>query len=317
MSKIVSDEGHGLPSLAAAGSGDAAEASESALVARLDSNIQSTQPAAKPATVSTTKSNTPTTYAPDITEVSNDKDQLASLRGQGRYFGVEDPEEVPICSNCQRRGHIKRQCKVVICHACGMVDDHYESQCPKSMVCTNCGGKGHFRTNCKEPIKRLFCQECESKNHSNDRCPTIWRDYIVQPQADKCAFPMEMVYCYNCAQRGHYGDECTEWRVSKTPNLNGSAFSGENLPKKLIGQYYSNINKVGKKRSYNQSNYNFMPPPGYNNKKGAASGPSKSGFLPLRPQGHRNSGNVGNGNKRKYSSNNKGGAYSNFNKKRY
>lgn len=294
---VVQDEGQGL-AMAPRGARD------EDLVARLDQNIENQKSAAAQddSRANSRRPGGDVVYAPELGEVANDKDALATLRGQGRYFGVTDPDvDLPVCSNCQRRGHIRSQCKVVVCHACGKVDDHYESQCPNSMVCSNCGEKGHFRNNCTHKRKHLFCQECESHNHTSDRCPTIWRDYIVRPvgKDTKVPYPSATIFCYNCADKGHYGDECRLPRTSKTPNLNGSAFSGENLPKTLVGQYFTNFkNSAGHstKRRYEDafSNYNYMPPPHYNKGRnvpqghkssgGPPGGPSRTGFLPLRPQ---------------------------------
>lgn len=239
------------------------------------------------------------TYAPSFDEVTADNDHLANLRGEGRYFGITDPDvNEPTCSNCHRRGHRRAQCKVVVCHACGKVDDHYETQCPNSMVCSNCGEKGHFRNNCPQKRMQTYCVECDSRNHPSDRCPSIWRSYVLikRPPGSKIAYPTSKVFCYNCAEKGHYGDDCPDLRVSKTPNINGSAFSGDNLPKELMGQYKaflqrmegqnrgnndSAISNGNRKRNYdtaNNTNYNNAPPPyprfnrNYNNTNNGNSG---------------------------------------------
>ncbi|GME71696.1 unnamed protein product [Ambrosiozyma monospora] len=188
---------------------------------------------------------TTVTIAPAFEEVNNNNDELAELRGEGRYFGVADPEaSQPVCSNCHRRGHIRAKCKVVVCHACGKVDDHYETQCPNSMVCSNCGKRGHFRGQCTERRQYNYCTTCDSRNHSSDRCPNIWRSYIVIDSGKKIGYPSGSIYCYNCAKQGHYGDECPSARTSKTPNINGSAFTGENLPKPLRAQYKTIYNRM-------------------------------------------------------------------------
>ncbi|ODV87462.1 hypothetical protein CANARDRAFT_26860 [[Candida] arabinofermentans NRRL YB-2248] len=263
-----------------------------------------------------------TVISTQIGDINSDNNELAELRGEGRYFGVTDPEtSQPICSNCHRRGHIRVHCKVVVCHACGKVDDHYETQCPKSMVCSNCGKRGHFRNLCTEKKKYNYCTDCESKNHSNDRCPNIWRSYITNSYNDNhvFAYPGNAIYCYNCARRGHYGDECVEYRTSKTPNINGSAFTGDNLPKELRSQYRKNLRNLSSESGsdYNsygnsssrtnfyedgsnkrkrgnlydeyasndngrkRSNYNTMPPPSKDRNGPISQRPTKSGFLPL------------------------------------
>ena len=96
-------------------------------------------------------------------EVTDDLDEIIALRGEGRYFGVTDPDDEsglsrqtlgPLCSNCHKRGHIRAKCKVVICHKCGAIDDHYESQCPTTIICARCGEKGHIVLSCKSKVKR-------------------------------------------------------------------------------------------------------------------------------------------------------------------
>lgn len=280
-------------------------------------------------------------YAPSIDEVTTDNDHLASLRGEGRYFGVADPDvNEPVCSNCHRRGHRRSQCKVVVCHACGKVDDHYETQCPNSMVCSNCGEKGHFRNNCPSKRTQTYCVECDSRNHSSDRCPSIWRSYVLAPRTknSKMAYPSSKIFCYNCADKGHYGDDCPQLRVSKTPNINGSAFSGDNLPKELIGQYkniqnrdhHSNSSRKRTFDSANSTNYNYAPPPyprfnrnnghtnnnnsyNYNNNRQGnnriPTGPSKVGYIPMRNNNNNqnqrrnpNNYNGGKNNNNSYSS---------------
>lgn len=176
-----------------------------------------------------------------LDQVNDNNDELIAMRGDGRYFGGPEALSGPICSNCHRRGHMRAKCKVVVCHACGLVDDHYETQCPKSMVCTNCGKKGHFKGQCQEKIRRTFCTRCESKNHSDDRCPTIWRSYLTIKDRETCT-TLPVIYCYNCGRKNHYGDECNQYRSSKTPNIDGSGFSGNNLPRELRDRYYNGRN---------------------------------------------------------------------------
>ncbi|KAG7724290.1 hypothetical protein KL948_005344 [Ogataea haglerorum] len=243
-------------------------------------------------------------------EVNNNNDELVELRGEGRYFGVTDPElSQPVCSNCHRRGHIRANCKIVVCHACGKVDDHYETQCPNSMVCTNCGERGHFRNQCKQRRKFNFCADCNSKTHSADRCPNIWRSYITiaYDKNHKFKYPADYIYCYNCAERGHYGDECPRPRVSKTPNINGSAFTGDNLPRQLRRQYHSSLSRKRRplfdeykdnghrdKRQKKHDQSEKTNKNGKNDKSGNFGGkyrdnrtpqPKKSGVLPQKPAG--------------------------------
>ena len=136
-----------------------------------------------------TKEHTPTT-ALSYDEVNDDLDELVALRGEGRYFGVTDPDDEsgisrqslgPLCANCHKRGHTRAKCTVVICHKCGAIDDHYESQCPTTIICSRCGEKGHIVLQCKSKIrKRQYCRTCDSFKHGDENCPSIWRSYITK-----------------------------------------------------------------------------------------------------------------------------------------
>lgn len=179
-----------------------------------------------------------------LDQVDSNPDGLVELRGEGRYFGAaDDVSSTMLCSNCHQHGHKRAQCKTVVCHACGAVGDHYTERCPKSMVCYNCGERGHFGNTCKERARRLYCQICESNRHMNNRCPSIWRSYLTQNDGRARGLPNNM-YCYNCADKGHFGDDCPEQRGSRMPNVDGSAFSGHNLPQTMREAYY----KIQKKR---------------------------------------------------------------------
>lgn len=160
-------------------------------------------------------------------------------RGEGRYFGATDAPSGVICSNCHQRGHRRAACKTVVCMACGMVDDHYTQHCPKSIVCSNCGEKGHYKNQCTEKQRRVYCQTCSSTRHFTDRCTSIWRSYLTKPDSQKKIGLPSNIYCYNCAEKGHYGDECPSERTSRVPNLDGSAFSGHNLPSQMRDKYFS------------------------------------------------------------------------------
>lgn len=203
-------------------------------------------------------------------QVNDNADELVELRGEGRYFGVTDPQTGdsiasqkkllgPICDNCHKRGHIRAKCKTVVCHKCGVVDDHYETQCPTTVVCARCGEKGHIVAACTSKYrKKQYCNTCDSVRHGNDNCPGIWRSYLTLPNNDgKLALPI--IFCYNCASSQHYGDECYEQRTSRIPNLNGSAFSGINLPKYLRDLYFDFVEgrslKRFKKESVSFDNY--------------------------------------------------------------
>ncbi|ODV59235.1 TRAMP complex RNA-binding subunit ASCRUDRAFT_38062, partial [Ascoidea rubescens DSM 1968] len=199
------------------------------------------------------KQNKDKVYSLSIDEVDDNPDELIDLRGQGRYFGnSEDSANLIICSVCHEPGHMRASCKSVICHSCGMLNDHYTQHCLKTSVCTNCGEKGHFRNKCTKQQRRIYCNKCDSRHHNSDRCPLIWRSYIVTNKHNEKVLPMVLnIYCYNCAKKGHYGDDCDLKRNSKVPNTDGSAFSGDNLPGVLRDKYWTAL----KKRNYDDYNY--------------------------------------------------------------
>lgn len=280
----------------------------------------------KESLIQSSREHTPnTTTALSYDEVTDDLDEIIALRGEGRYFGVTDPDDEsglsrqtlgPLCSNCHKRGHIRAKCKVVICHKCGAIDDHYESQCPTTIICARCGEKGHIVLSCKSKVKkRQYCRLCDTFKHSDENCPSIWRSYIIKPSqsGDDVRDALPRIYCYNCGSDEHYGDECSEQRKSRIPNL-GSAFSGNNLPKEFRELYFLRLRGEGRKsdnpylHNYGEEAYdpnrNIKSASGFGKKdfiNRNNSQPVKSGVLPKRniafPRGPRtqfDNGNNGN-----------------------
>lgn len=256
-----------------------------------------------------TKEHTPTT-ALSYDEVNDDLDELVALRGEGRYFGVTDPDDEsgisrqslgPLCANCHKRGHTRAKCTVVICHKCGAIDDHYESQCPTTIICSRCGEKGHIVLQCKSKIrKRQYCRTCDSFKHGDENCPSIWRSYITKLPSqgeNEESSVLPRIYCYNCASNEHFGDECDKPRSSRIPNF-GSAFSGNNLPKKYRNLYFKRLRAASNSRigdeeyrpttSTRDYTSNFTPSSRYEGfgsqgfSRNGGDHPSRSGFFPKR-----------------------------------
>lgn len=216
-------------------------------------------------------------YSLSFDQVNDNADELIELRGEGRYFGVTDPSTGstinaqqslgPLCDNCHKRGHVRSKCKTVVCHKCGVVGDHYETQCPTTMICSRCGERGHMISMCESKTrKKQYCRHCDTFTHGDDNCPSIWRSYITKVQKEE-EYVLPVMNCYNCGDDTHFGDECPEQRNSRIPNSNGSAFSGSNLPKHLRSVYYDSIGQGSgqpKKFSSSYSNsYSANYNPGY------------------------------------------------------
>lgn len=205
-------------------------------------------------------------YSLSYDQVNDNADELIELRGEGRYFGVTDPETGatinalqslgPLCDNCHRRGHIRLKCKTVVCHKCGVVGDHYETQCPTTIVCSRCGERGHLASACTSKTrKRQYCTTCDTFSHSDFHCPNIWRSYITHVPKDE-EYVLPVMFCYNCGADTHFGDECQRERSSRVPNHNGSAFSGHNLPKHLRALYFDSFERGSSGGYRNGSNAN-------------------------------------------------------------
>jgi protein AIR1/2 len=147
----------------------------------------------------------------------------------------------PICRNCHGRGHLAADCNVVICEKCGKRNDHFTQQCPTSLRCGNCGQIGHLRANCTSRAKYIYCPRCDSRNHTDDFCPLIWRSYvgIRDPRVDR---PPNYC-CYNCGSKTHYGDDCSEPRPVMLRFVEDTAFSGMNLPRELQREYFERNRK--------------------------------------------------------------------------
>lgn len=262
----------------------------------IESIIRGDESSTSPPATTNKKDESITSFA--LEEVNNDPDELINLRGEGRYFGATDPDSEnqqslgPICDNCHERGHKRAQCKVVICHKCGKVGDHYESQCPSTLVCLRCGEKGHYILQCKSKVrKKQYCRNCDTFQHGDEDCPSIWRSYLTKRNHDeeKESLVLPNIYCYNCASDEHFGDECDKQRSSRIPNL-GSAFSGNNLPRNLRPIYFLRLKRseTASSRDYDSEYDPRLPTKRTNNFNFNASisshgqqQPSRTGFIPM------------------------------------
>lgn len=192
----------------------------------------------------------------DSCKDSDSENELIQLRGEGRYFGNAVPDEVlgPICRNCHERGHIAAKCKVVVCESCGERNSHYTRHCPKIQKCTNCGEAGHLRSDCKSRTRIIYCSCCESRNHTEDRCPDIWRSYKL---ANRNPYYPKNISCYNCAGKDHYGDECPNPRPIELRYIEESAFTGKNLEAGLSKRYDKSIKDLVPMRARSFSTLNY------------------------------------------------------------
>lgn len=107
----------------------------------------------------------------------NQEENLARLKSAGY---VQD-RGVPLCSNCNELGHIKKHCKQEIiakekvapdiqCVYCQEIG-HRARDCPKERVsltaCKNCKQEGHNAKDCPEPksAENVTCRKCDKMGH--------------------------------------------------------------------------------------------------------------------------------------------------------
>lgn len=101
---------------------------------------------------------------------------------------------------------------------------------------------GHVRKDCNQRAVSMFCTICDSRIHTKDTCPSIWRSYVVLKNR-KEKYPSS-VYCYNCGAEGHYGDDCVEPRRIELRFVEDSAFNGNFLPSNMRSRYYKEISRL-------------------------------------------------------------------------
>lgn len=131
--------------------------------------------------------------------------------------------------------------------------------------------------------KKVQCTLCKSKKHSKERCPSIWRAYILVDDNEKAkpkVLPFHTIYCYNCGGKGHFGDDCKEKRSSRVPNEDGSAFTGSNLSVELKQEYYRHMNRNSDENEdyqFSESIYDEDPLPRPSHKRHSQNDHSHSG----------------------------------------
>lgn len=130
---------------------------------------------------------------------------------------------------------------------------------------------------------KVQCTLCKSKKHSKERCPSIWRAYILVDDNEKAkpkVLPFHTIYCYNCGGKGHFGDDCKEKRSSRVPNEDGSAFTGSNLSVELKQEYYRHMNRNSDENEdyqFSESIYDEDPLPRPSHKRHSQNDHSHSG----------------------------------------
>ncbi|CCE66237.1 hypothetical protein TPHA_0P00790 [Tetrapisispora phaffii CBS 4417] len=205
-----------------------------------------------------------------MTEENNEG--LRELRGEGRYFGILDGDQIIsgseiVCRQCRQEGHMQRDCPHTVCSYCGVLDEHASKDCKLTIFCKKCGETGHYFNHC--PLRfddNIYCTVCNSNRHVEKMCSSVWRSYALRDDNTDAdlgqQLDMEKFYCYNCGSSGHLGDDCKEYRSSRVPNDDGSAFSGENLSTPLKKMYYQKLNEEYDYYDYgyrkNQSSYNDL-----------------------------------------------------------
>lgn len=89
---------------------------------------------------------------------------------------------VPLCSNCNELGHIRKHCK--------QEQVERESNSP-AIICVYCQESGHRARDCKkERINPYACKNCKQEGHNAKECP--------EPRS------AENVECRKCNETGHF-----------------------------------------------------------------------------------------------------------------
>ena len=153
-----------------------------------------------------------------------------------RYFrdsqGIDtselEKESEQLCYKCSKPGHRARECRALICGVCGAIDKHSSYRCQRyTEKCANCLQLGHSRDRCTRPLQRRYCSDCDSRLHSREMCPLIWRKYVFSDEKgvpDNSRRHAEIrKFCYSCGGSGHFGDDCPYDRATKESTAFGLA----------------------------------------------------------------------------------------------
>lgn len=83
---------------------------------------------------------------------------FANIRPQGHRAADCDKERVVTCRNCNKEGHISKECT--------------EPKNPANTQCRNCDEMGHFSKNCPKPrdYSKVQCKNCGEMGHTVVRC---------------------------------------------------------------------------------------------------------------------------------------------------
>ncbi|OAG00065.1 uncharacterized protein CC84DRAFT_358809 [Paraphaeosphaeria sporulosa] len=133
-----------------------------------------------------------------------------------RSAGFVQDRGVPLCSNCNELGHIKKHCKQEVVER--------EKMTP-IVTCVYCQEEGHRARDCpKERVNPYACKNCKQEGHKAADCP--------EPRS------AEGVECHKCNETGHFSRDVSlfnfyEWKNQRlmffeVPKRRSS--SSSNLP---------------------------------------------------------------------------------------
>lgn len=129
-----------------------------------------------------------------------------------RYFPGLRPT-TDACVLCLQLGHKADGCQANLCTECEDPEKHLSYVCPRKQRCTRCRMTGHGADNCSEDKPNshrdqdIRCVHCESPNHRDERCDTLWRTFDYG-NLDKKVGSI-LAFCSLCGEEGHYISDCS------------------------------------------------------------------------------------------------------------